>query len=108
MPKYRKEDFFAGGIAMQRLWLQASQLGYAIHPLISPFYLFPRVFKGNGEGLDVQEIEKLKTLKCQFTRIVEINDNAAEVFMFKIAKAAAPAVKTLRLPLTETLFVINK
>lgn len=108
LPKYRKEDFFAGGIAMQRLWLQASQLGYAIHPLISPFYLFPRVFKGDGEGLDVQEIEKLKALKCQFTRIVEINDNAAEVFMFKIAKAAAPAVKTLRLPLTETLFVINK
>lgn len=107
LPKYRKEDFFAGGIAMQRLWLQASQLGYAIHPLISPFYLFPRVYKGNGEGLDAQEIEKLKTLKQQFNSIVDIPEDAAEVFMFKIAKAAEPSVKTLRLPLEETLFVLN-
>jgi molybdopterin/thiamine biosynthesis adenylyltransferase/nitroreductase len=108
LPKYKKEDFFAGGIAMQRLWLQASQLGYAVHPLISPFYLFPRVFKGNGEGLDAQEIEKLKSFRQLFAKIIAIDDDAAEVFMFKLAKAAAPALKTLRLPLTETFFVINK
>lgn len=108
LPKYSKEHFFAGGIAMQRLWLQATQLGYSLHPLISPLYLFPRLLKGNGAGLDRKEIEKLKNLRSDFERIVPLNENEAEVFMFKIASAPEPTVKTLRLPLKETLFVINK
>ncbi|CAN5510319.1 Rv1355c family protein [soil metagenome] len=108
LPNYCKEDFFAGGVAMQRMWLKATELGYALHPLISPFYLFPRILKGNGAGLDAGEVEKLKVLRNQFTNIVSLKDNGAEVFIFKIARAETPAIKTLRLPLSEILFETNK
>ncbi|MES2647505.1 MAG: Rv1355c family protein [Bacteroidota bacterium] len=108
LPKYGKEDFFAGGISMQRLWLKATELGYAIHPLISPFYLFPRITKGNGAGLDKYESNRLKALRHEFANIIPLNDDTAEVFIFKIAKAENPAIKTLRLPLNEILFATKK
>ena len=92
---------------MQRLWLKATKLGYALHPLISPFYLFPRILHGNGAGLDVGEIQRLKTIRQQFSSIVSLNENGAETFMFKIAKAPEPVIKTMRLPLNNILFTPN-
>lgn len=105
LPVYDKRHFFAGGISAERMWLRATQLGFAVHPLISPFYLFPRITKGHGEGLDENEIEKLSALRKQFSKVVPLNDEAAEVFIFKLATAPAPAIKTLRLPTEETMYV---
>ena len=107
LPEYSKENFFKGGIAMERLWLHADKLGYAIHPLISPFYLFPRIIHSNGEGLNEKEITLLKTQRAQFLSILPIPNSTAEVFMFKIAKADPPLVRSLRLSLEETFFVLN-
>jgi hypothetical protein len=76
-----------------------------VHPLISPFYLFPRITKGNGAGLDAGEIKKLMELRKDFKKIVALDDDGAEVFIFKIAIAEEPLIKTLRLPVDETLFV---
>ena len=107
MPRYDYKDFFLGGVSMQRLWLKAEELQFAIHPLISPFYLFPRVTKGNGAGLDDTESSKLRDLREKFMRLVPFEDNIAEVFLFKIARAPKPEIKSYRLPLEETLFIVN-
>ncbi|NIJ53033.1 Rv1355c family protein [Dyadobacter arcticus] len=107
LPKYDHKNFFLGGMSMQRLWLQAEQAGFAIHPLISPFYLFPRITKGDGAGLDADESAKLKDVRKKFRELVPFEDNIAEVFLFKIAKAEKPQIKSYRLPLEETLFIVN-
>lgn len=107
MPKYDYKDFFLGGVSMQRFWLKAEELQFAIHPLISPFYLFPRVTKGNGAGLDDTESSKLRDLREKFMTLVPFEDNIAEVFLFKIASAPKPEIKSYRLPLEETLFIVN-
>lgn len=107
MPKYSYEDFFRGGMAMQRLWLRAEQLQFAIHPLISPFYLFPRITKGNNAGLDEAEAARLRTLRKRFMELVPFGEDVAEVFLFKIAQAEKPGIKSYRLPLNETLFIVN-
>jgi molybdopterin/thiamine biosynthesis adenylyltransferase/nitroreductase len=107
MPAYSYTDFFKGGMSMERLWLKAEELGYAIHPQISPFYLFPRVFHGQNAGLDDTEVSKLKELRERFLQIVPIEGNIAEVFLFKIASAPTPEIKSYRLPLEETLFIVN-
>ncbi|MCE6989502.1 Rv1355c family protein [Dyadobacter sp. CY323] len=107
MPAYSYTDFFRGGMAMERLWLQAEELGYAVHPQISPFYLFPRITHGQNAGLDDGEVTKLKELRKRFLQIVPLEDNIAEVFLFKIASAPKPEIKSYRLPLEETLFIVN-
>ncbi|WP_159473611.1 Rv1355c family protein [Dyadobacter sp. 3J3] len=108
LPEYNAENFFNGGISLERLWLKAELLGYAIHPLISPFYLFPRIVHGQNAGVDQKESEKLHELRQKFLKLVPLKDDMAEVFMFKIAKAEAPTVKSLRLHLHDTFFAGDK
>ncbi|TLU99497.1 Rv1355c family protein [Dyadobacter luticola] len=107
MPKYSYLDFFRGGMSMERLWLKAEALGYAVHPQISPFYLFPRITHGHNAGLDDTEVTRLEALRKRFLGIVPFEDDMAEVFLFKIARAPKPEIKSYRLPLEETLCIVN-
>ena len=104
---YDRKSFFYGGTGMERLWLKAEQLEYAIYPLISPLYLFTRLIHGEGAGLNMEEINLLKNLRKEFIRLFQVNDDKAEVFMFKIGKANKPTTLSYRLPLEETLFILN-
>jgi len=99
-----RKNFFDGGRVMENFWLKATELNLDIHPLISPFYLFPRISRGQGEGLDPLEKEKIERLKKNFQDITKIQDNCAKIFMYKIGKTTSIPTKALRLPLTETLF----
>jgi molybdopterin/thiamine biosynthesis adenylyltransferase/nitroreductase len=105
LPKNNLESFFEGGRAMERFWMAATNLGLAIHPLISPLYLFPRVVYGNGEGLDPKFVPMLKDLRKKFCDITDISDDRAEVFLAKIAIAPEPELKSFRLPLEKTLTI---
>ncbi|MEO6685461.1 MAG: hypothetical protein ABIN24_05830, partial [Dyadobacter sp.] len=107
IPGTEPTNYFSGGIAMQRLWLQAEALGYAIYPFSAPLHLFPRLSAGYNLGLDTNEIEKLTQLREKFLGIIPNEIDRTEVFVFKIAKAEKSAVKSARLPLSEILFIKN-
>jgi len=105
LPKYDLENFFEGGRAMERFWLAATNLNIAVHPVISPLYIFPRIVHGNGEGLTEQNIDELKGLREKFISITGVNDDLAEVFLAKVAIADEPLLKSFRLPLEKTLII---
>lgn len=107
LPEYNLKNFFEGGRSMERLWLYATNLGLAVHPLISPLYLFPRVLHANAEGISEKDAKELFRLRNKFKTIFETNDNLAEVFITKIAVAEEPILKTLRLPVEEVLHFSN-
>ncbi|MES2478178.1 MAG: Rv1355c family protein [Bacteroidota bacterium] len=104
LPEYSLKSFFEGGRSMERFWLLATDLGFAIHPLISPLYLFPRVLHANAEGISDKDAEELIELRKEFKKIFDAKDDVAEVFITKIAVAEEPILKTLRLPIEEVLF----
>lgn len=103
LPGYGLRNFFEGGRSMERFWLGATNLNLAIHPLISPLYLFSRILHGNGEGLDEKNIKELQFLREQFNNITGAGNTDAEVFLTKIAIAEEPALKAHRLPLKDIL-----
>ena len=105
LPKHDLKSFFEGGRAMERLWLAATNLGLAVHPLISPLYLFPRVVHGNGDGLDTKFVPVLQDLRKKFCELTDMGDDRAEVFLAKIAIAPEPELKSFRLPLEKTLII---
>ncbi|MDB5152058.1 MAG: Rv1355c family protein [Mucilaginibacter sp.] len=105
LPEYNLKNFFDGGRSMERFWLAATHHRIAVHPLISPFYLFPRVTHSNGEGLDPKSIIELKGLRENFLNLTKLDDNRAEIFLTKIAVAPEPLVKTQRLPLEKVLTI---
>lgn len=104
-PKYELKSFFEGGRAMERFWLGATNLGLAVHPLISPLYLFPRIVYGNGEGIDPKFVPVLRDLRKRFCELTNISDDRAEVFLAKVAIAPEPELKSFRLPLERTLII---
>lgn len=105
LPKYNLGNFFEGGRAMERFWLAATNLNIAVHPVISPLYIFPRMVYGNGEGLSEQNIKELQHLREKFIAIAGIEYDQAEVFLTKVAIAEEPVLKSLRLPIEKTLIL---
>lgn len=103
MPEYNLANFFEGGRAMERFWLLATDLGIAVHPVISPFYLFSRLLHGNGEGLPQRTITELTALRKRFDEIAQLGNNRAEVFFTKIAIAPDQELKSHRLPVQKVL-----
>jgi molybdopterin/thiamine biosynthesis adenylyltransferase/nitroreductase len=103
LPEYNLKNFFEGGRSMERFWLAATNLNIAVHPIISPFYLFPRITHSNGEGLDPKSIVELASLREKFIKLTNLEDNRAEIFLTKIAIAPEPLVRTQRLPLEKVL-----
>ncbi len=106
LPKYNLKNFFDGGRSIERFWLAATYLNIAVHPLISPFYLFPRITHSNGDGLDLNSIKELTSLREKFINLTKLDDNQAEIFLTKVAIAPEPVVRTQRLPL-ETVLVMD-
>lgn len=107
MPNHSSENLFKGGMAMQKLWLQAEALGLALQPVMSPLYLFSRLQQGNGMGLDDSEAKKVNECRGKFDTQIELPSGSTPVFMFKVSKAAETTIKSQRLPLEETLYVTN-
>lgn len=103
IPGYELKNFFEGGRSMERFWLEATNLNLAIHPVISPLYLFSRILHGNGEGLDEKNIKELHFLREAFNKIAGTGNNDAEVFLTKIAIAKEPLLKAHRLPVEDIL-----
>lgn len=103
LPGYHLKNFFEGGRSMERFWLGATNLNLAIHPLISPLYLFSRILHGDGQGLDGQDIKQLHFLREQFNTIVQAGSDDSEVFLAKIAIAPEPSLKAHRLSLSDIL-----
>ena len=103
IPGYNLKNFFEGGRSMERFWLEATNLNLAIHPLISPLYLFSRILHGNGEGLDEKNIEELHFLRDQFNKITHSENDDSEIFLAKIAIAPEPLLKAHRLELQDIL-----
>ncbi len=103
IPGYELKNFFEGGRSMERLWLEATNLNLAIHPVISPLYLFSRILHGNSEGLNEKNIQELQFLREAFNKIAGTGNNDAEVFLTKIAIAKEPVLKAHRLPVKDIL-----
>jgi hypothetical protein len=105
MPAYDPENFINGGRAVQRLWLSATKFNLALHPLIAPLYFFPRILYGNGEELSIPVVNQLKALRKKFLSIAPVKDGMGEIFLFRVAIAEEPEIRSLRLPIENILHV---
>ncbi len=97
------ESLIRGGIAMQQLWLTASALGVAVHPVNTLLDLFARVERFNGAGLDKQEIQQLVDMRERFTRAFTVSFADAEILLFRLSYADASPMRTQRRSV-ETVF----
>jgi len=104
MPRVSAGEFFRGGQALQRMWLVAHTLGLAIYPMTTLAYMFLRLRHG-GEGLREPAITALTEIRPRFTRLFPVQPDQAEVLLFRVSRAEAPTLQSLRRTVDEILHV---
>lgn len=101
MPSARRRDFFDGGRAVERLWLQAEAFGIAVQPMSSLPYLFARLVRGEGEGMPKAQREGIRALRPAYARLFGVRDEEAEVLLVRFAFAPPVTVRALRRPVRD-------
>ncbi|MBB6378988.1 molybdopterin/thiamine biosynthesis adenylyltransferase/nitroreductase [Pseudonocardia eucalypti] len=101
VPGTARESYLRGGRAMQRLWLAATAHDVALQPMTALPYLFARLERGGGQGLDQGERASLRALRTRYRRLFDTGTDEAEVLLFRLAHVAAPSARSLRRPLDQ-------
>jgi hypothetical protein len=89
-------DYFVGGRAMQRVWLRATALGLAFQPMTALLYLFARMERADEQALSAPELRELEELRQDYLRLFPSGPGAAQLMMFRLARAEPPSARSLR------------
>lgn len=90
-----------GGIALERVWLEATLQGLAFQPVSASVYVWARLQRGGGAGLEASTRERLATMRPRFETAFALEGGETEFFIFRLSKAADPQIKALRKPIDE-------
>ncbi|WP_437808821.1 Rv1355c family protein [Sorangium sp. So ce1078] len=103
MPRAGLTDYFQGGRALERAWLAATQRRLAVYPMATLPYLFARLIRGRGEGMDPETIEAGRQLRARYLQLFDVTDATAEILLFRLSLAGPPATRSLRRPAEDVL-----
>jgi len=103
MPAYSPANYLAGGRAVQRMWLTATQHGIAMQPMLAAVLHFARLKHANGEGMPDFMKEEFAQLHKRFERLFSQAIGKEDVFLFRLSIATEPKIKSYRLSLDKVL-----
>ncbi len=91
-----REGYLRAGRALERVWLTATKLGLAFHPLGSlPIYL-SRLARQAGEGLTPGHQRSLERIARTFFQIFPKAKDQGLVLLFRLGEAPKPHTRSLR------------
>jgi hypothetical protein len=96
LPMAEPHAYLHGGRAVQRLWLSATACQVALQPMTALPYLFARLLRGGGAGLDEEICAALLQLRVRYERLFQVSKGTAEVLLFRLSHAALPRTRSLR------------
>jgi len=102
MPKRDNLSYFQGGISVERFWLTATKYQVAVHPFVALCYFFTRLEISSLDFFSSSEIKKLKSLRVQWTEVLNISHDDAELFFAKLSYSP-PADMSQRIPVQQVL-----
>ncbi|WP_437597238.1 Rv1355c family protein [Sorangium sp. So ce590] len=103
LPRAGLADYFQGGRALERAWLTATQRGIAVYPMATLPYLFARLVRGGGEGMDPETVAVARELRERYVRLFDVTDATAEILLFRLSLAGPPSTRSLRRPPEDVL-----
>ena len=96
-------NFLKAGIASEKMWLKATEMGYQVHPVNVPLIFFYKNRFEAEPGLSQLHREHINKLKEEFNTLFDISSDTVEVFMFRLFKAENSEFRTIRKPIIKTL-----
>ena len=83
---------------MQRLWLEATRHGIAVHPWTVSTFLLLRVEVFAGEGFGPTENDEVARMGSMLRTAFGLHPEQTPVFVFRLSTAPPPTARSLRLP----------
>jgi len=108
LPEASSMNYLKGGMAAERLWLAAADLGYQIHPVNVPIIFFYKQNFQKENDLSLANDRGILQLHEKFKELFNITDNIAEIFLFRLFKAEKSERRTIRKPILKTLSFGNE
>ena len=98
------EAVLHGGRVLERIWLYANANGIAFQPVSPATFIFYRLRKEKNdlEGFMKEEIEKLKK---KFDKILDMNEDVNNLFLFRLFYADKPNIMSYRYDLDKILLI---
>lgn len=98
-------DFLDAGRLVQKVWLEATRLGLAFQPMSVILFCFARLHSNPPiEGKLSPEMEReLPDLYERFRKLFPRTSSKSDVFLFRLAIADQPKVRSLRRHVSEVL-----
>ena len=90
---------------MQQMWLTASALGLALHPINTLVAMFARVERYAGAGFDPQEVAAVVELRERFSRFFTVSTSDAEVLLFRLSYTDGAPERSMRRDLDDAFSV---
>lgn len=104
MPNRNPDTYIHAGIAVQRLWLQATELNIALQPMSISSFLFARIDDDQFEGIEEIRsgvIDQYKIVK----QLAKLDTNEKDIFFFRLSKVDEPSVYALRRNVEDVLII---
>lgn len=95
--------FFHAGCLLQRMWLEAENQAWHLHPCGALAFLAARVEEGRGEGMLAETQIGISTLLGELRSVLELNSNQQVLFMVRMLKVEGSPQPSKRLPI-EAIF----
>jgi hypothetical protein len=96
MPEYSELNFLEGGSAVERIWIEANLSGVSFQPISQLVFLLARLTHGEEEETDTYYNEQVRQLGKELYALVPQLLHAQPVFIFRLSKAGAPKLRSLR------------
>ncbi|MBL7962469.1 MAG: Rv1355c family protein [Flavobacteriales bacterium] len=90
-----------GGRAAQRAWMEANRLGWAVHPISAPIFLFHAI--PWVADLEPQLMLEMERLKVRFDHLLSTRPGRP-LFMMRLSQAGPPSARALRRPLQDMVY----
>lgn len=103
MPSFSFKDFYHGGRAMERIWLEANKNGISVHPASISTLLFNAFIYGEKNVFKGKMKEEVVACRKKFIELFSIKEPVGEVLLFRFFKANAPKDRSNRYPLDQIL-----
>lgn len=102
-PPRTVDDYVAGGRAMQRFWLTATQLGLQFQPEMTPLIFASYTYEGVAFSQKQRSLERAQRLTRDLEGLIGEEALRQAVYMGRVGFGPMPAARSLRLAFSQLL-----
>jgi hypothetical protein len=95
-----RDSYLEGGRLMQRLWLQATRMGYGFHPMTGLSFLMQRVVEQQTDEMTKKHICLIQEARQTIATVSRVTDPFL-IGLYRVGTAASPSARSLRKELSE-------